>query len=62
MVKLESSSPKDVCTKFGSNWPSGPREEDEMKVYDNDDDKTTTTTTDNGQIVIRKVHLSLQLR
>ena len=31
------------------------------KVYDNDD-AAVDTTTDNGQIVIRKAHLSLWLR
>ena len=27
--KLESSSPRILCAKFGLNWPSGSREEDE---------------------------------
>ena len=38
-----------LCAKFGWNWPSGSGEEDE-------------NVTDDGRQVIRKVHLSFQLR
>ena len=30
--KLESPLPKDVCAKFGWNWPSGSREGDFLKI------------------------------
>ena len=45
-----------LCAKFGWNFPSGSWEEDEnMKSLQTD------RQTDDGQQVIRKAHLSLQL-
>ena len=53
--KLEFPSQRMLCTQFGWNWSIGSGEEDENVKF-----TTTTTTTGNGQILIRKVHLSLR--
>ena len=55
--KLESPSPKE----FGLNWPSGSGEEDE-NVKSLQTDRRTDGQTDDGRQVIRKAHLSFQLR
>ena len=59
--KLESPSSKDVVCQFGWNWPSGSREEDE-NVKSLQTDRRTDRQTDDVRQVIRKAHLSFQLR
>ena len=49
------------CAKFGWNWPSGSVEEDE-NVKSLQTDRQTDGQTDDGRQVIRKAHLSFQLR
>ena len=50
--------PRMICAKFDWNWPSGSGSKCEKFTT-----KTSTTTmTDNGQISIRKAHVSLRLR
>ena len=54
-----------LCAKFGWNWLSGSGEEDEnVKSLQTDGrtDRLTDRQTDNGRKVIRKAHLSFQLR
>ena len=54
-----------LCAKFGYNWPSGSGEEDEnVKSLQTDErtDRRTDRETDDGRQVIRKAHLSFQLR
>ena len=54
-----------LCAKFGWNWPSGSGEEDEnVKSLQTDGrtDRRTDRQTDDGRQVIRKAHLSFQLR
>ena len=46
-----------LCAKFGWNWPSGSREEDE-----NVKSLQTDGQTDDGRQVIIKAYLSFQLR
>ena len=59
-INLNALYPRMLCAKFGWNWPSGSGEEDEnVKSLRK---RRRTTTTDNGQILIRKAHLSLWLR
>ena len=55
--KFESPSPKDVCAKFGWNWPYSSWEE-----VENRKSLQTDRQTDDGWKVIRKAHLSFQLR
>ena len=50
-----------LCAKFGWNWPSGSGEEDE-NVKSLQTDGQTDRRTDDGRQVIRKAHLSFQLR
>ena len=50
-----------LCAKFGWNWPSGSGEEDE-NVKSLQTDRQTDGQTDAGRQVIRKAHLSFQLR
>ena len=58
--KFESPSPKDTWAKFGWNWPSDSGEEEEnVKSLQHLDD---VDQNNDGQIVIRKAHLSLWLR
>ena len=54
-----------LCAKFGLNWPSGSGEEDEnvkSLQTDRQTDGRTDGQTDDGRQVIRKAHLSFQLR
>ena len=53
-TSLNLLHPKMLYAKFGWNWPSGSGEEKFTLT-------TTTTTTGNGQILIRKAHLSHRL-
>ena len=59
-TNLNPLYPRKLCAKFGWNWSSSSGEECEkctiMPMT------TTTTTMNNKQILIRKAHLSLQLR
>ena len=50
--------PRMICAKFDWNWPSGSG----WKCEKFTTTMPTTTTTDNGQISIRKAHVSLRLR
>ena len=57
--------PRILCAKFGWNWPSGSGEEDEnvkRLQTDRQTDGRTDEQTDDGRQVIRKAHLSFQLR
>ena len=55
---FDSLFPEILCAMFGWNWPSGTGEEDEKwKVY-----RQTDGQIDHGLQVIRKAHLSFQLR
>ena len=57
--------PRMLCAKFGWNWPSGSGEEDEnvkSLQTDGQTDRQTDGQTDDGRQVIRKAHLSFQLR
>ena len=59
--KLETPSPKDALCLIGWNWSCGSGEEDEnMKSLQTDGQ--TDKQTDDGRQVIRKAHLSFQLR
>ena len=54
-----------LCAKFGWNWPGGSEEEDEnvkSLQTDRQTDRRTDGQTDAGRQVIRKAHLSFQLR
>ena len=58
-----------LCTKFGWNWPSGSGEEVENvkslqtdRQTDRRTDRRTDGQTDAGRQVIRKAHLTFQLR
>ena len=54
-----------LCVKFGWNWPSGSGEEDEnvkSLQTDGQTDGQTDRQTDDARQVIRKAHLSFQLR
>ena len=56
-TNLNPLHPRMLCAKFGWNWPSGSGEEDEnVKCLQTD------RQTDDGRQVIRKAHLSFQLR
>ena len=68
-TNLNSLDPRMLCAKFGWNWPSGSGEEDEnVKSLQTDGrtdrqtDGQTDRQTDDGRQVIRKAHLSFQLR
>ena len=58
---MNSNHPKKFCAKFGSNWPSSSREEDE-NVKSLQTDGQMGRQTDDGQQAIKKAHLSFQLR
>ena len=59
-----------LCAKFGLIWPSGSEEEEDENVKSSTDgqqtdrqtDRQTDGRTDDGRQVIRKAHLSFQLR
>ena len=55
--KIESPLAKDAYAAFAWNLPNGSGNESEK--FTTTPTMTTTTTTDNGQILIRKAHLSL---
>ena len=52
-TNLNPLHPRILCAKFGWNWPSDSGEEDE---------NVKSLQTDDGRQVIRKAHLSFQLR
>ena len=54
-TNLNPLYPRMLCAVFGWNWPSGSWEEDENV-------KSLQVDPDDGQQVIRKAHLSFQLR
>ena len=57
-IKLSPLHPRMLCAKFGWNWPSSSGEENEnVKSL-----QTDRQTIDDGRQVIRKAHLSFQLR
>ena len=61
-TNLNPLHPRMLCAKFGWNWPSSSGEEDEnVKIYRQTDGRTDGQTED-GRQVIRKAHLSFQLR
>ena len=60
-TNLNPLHPRVLCAKFGWNWPSGSGEEDE-NVKSLQTDRQTDRQTDDGRQVIRKAHLSFQLR
>ena len=60
-TKLNPLHLRMLCTKFGWNWPSGSGEEDE-NVKSLQTNGQTDRRTDDGRQVIRKAHLSFQLR
>ena len=60
-TNLNLLHPRMLCAKFGWNWPSGSGEEDE-NVKSLQTDGRTDRQTDAGRQVIRKAHLSFQLR
>ena len=60
-TNLNTLHPRMFWSKFGWNKPSGSGEEN-VKWKFTTTTTTTTTTTDNGQISIRKAHLSLRPR
>ena len=65
LFELESPSPKDTLCQFWLNKPSGSGEEDEnvkSLQTDRQTDGRTDGQTDDGRQVIRKAHLSFQLR
>ena len=57
--KLNPLHPGMLCANFGWNWTSGSVECEKFTTTTTT--STTTTTTHNGQILIRKAHLSLWL-
>ena len=68
-TNLNPLDPRMLCAKFGWNWPSGSGEEDENvkslqtdRQTDRRTDRRTDGQTDDGRQVIRKAHLSFQLR
>ena len=64
-INLNSHHPRMLCAKFGWNWPSGSGEEDDhvkSLQTDRQTDRRTDRQTDDGRQVIRKAHLSFQLR
>ena len=64
-TNLNPLHPRILCAKFGWNWPSGSGEEDEnvkSLQTDRQTDGRTDGQTDDGRQVIRKAHLSFQLR
>lgn len=62
-TNLNSFHPVVLYVKLSWNRPSGSWKEDEnMKFTTTTTPTTTPTTTDNGQILIRKAHLSILLR
>ena len=64
-TNLNPLHPRMLCAKFGWNWPSGSGEEDEhvkSLQTDRQTDGQTDGQTDAGRQVIRKAHLSFQLR
>ena len=64
-TNLNPIYPRMLCAKFGWNWPSGSGKEDEnvkSLQTDGQTDQQTEGPTDNGRQVIRKAHLSFQLR
>ena len=60
-TNLNPLHPGILCAKFGWNWPSGSGEEDK-NVKSLQTDRQTDRQTDDGRQVIRKAHLSFQLR
>ena len=60
-TNLNPLHPRMLCAKFGWNWPSGSGEEDE-NVKSLQTNRRTDRQTDDGRQVIRKAHLSFQLR
>ena len=56
-TNLNLLHPRMLCAKFGWNWPSSSGEEDE-----NVKSLQTDRQTDDGRQVIRKAHVSFQLR
>ena len=56
-TNLNPLHPRMLCAKFGWNWPSGSGEE-----VENRKSLQTDRQTDDGRQVIRKAHLSFQLR
>ena len=64
-TNLNPLHPRMLCAKIGWNWPSGSEEEDEnvkSLQTDRQTDGRTDGQTDAGRQVIRKAHLSFQLR
>ena len=64
-TNLNPLHPRILCAKFGWNWPNGFGEEDENVKNlqtDGQTDRQTDGQTDDGRQVIRKAHLSFQLR
>ena len=59
-TNLNPLYPRMLCAKFGWNWPSGSGEDENVKSLQTD--RQTDGWTDDGQQVIRKAHLSFQLR
>ena len=64
-TNLNPLHPRMLCAKFGWNWPSSSGEEVEnvnsLQTY-GQTDRRTDGQTDDGRQVIRKAHLSFQLR
>ena len=60
-TNLNPIHPRILCAKFGWNWPCGSGEEDE-NVKSLQTDRQMDGQTDDGRQVIRKAHLSFQLR
>ena len=67
-TNLNPLHPRMVCAKFGWNWASGSGEDENVKSLQTDrrtdrrTDGQTDGQTDAGRQVIRKAHLSFQLR
>ena len=58
LINLNPLHPRMLCAKFGSNWPSGCWEDENVKSIQTD--RWPDGRTD-GRQVIRKAHLSFQL-
>ena len=61
-TNLNPLNPRTLWAKFGWNWPSGSGEEDENMKSLRQRQRRQRRRTINGQILIRKGHLSLRLR
>ena len=61
-TNLNPLHPRMLCAKFCWNWPSSSGEEDENVKSLQTDRQTDRRQTDDGRQVIRKAHLSFQLR